>query len=339
MCIELIKKSEKMSKISVIVPVYNTEKYLSRCIESILVQTYTDFELILINDGSPDNCAQIIEEYAQKDSRIITIHQHNQGLSAARNAGIDIAKGKYITFIDSDDYVYSEYLEQLVSVAERNNADISICGTVRFSDIINPMIKNNFDGEKIITGIQACKFIYDARRKKANYVIACGKLYKKELFSKLRYPVGKLHEDQFLTYKIMYKARKVVEIGSCLYGYYVNDTGIMNSPFKVKRYDGVEALEEAEKFFEQEHECDITSMIREEKRFLIAQNSIRARKAGIYHLVPDKYKMSFVKAKKELKEVGGIERYEYFMYPFYPKLITFEACLRKIKRIVTRKDT
>lgn len=328
----------KSKMISIIVPVYNVEKYLSRCIESILKQTYQSYELIIINDGSPDNCNKIIEEYAHQDSRITTIYQHNQGLSAARNAGIDVAKGEYITFIDSDDYVYPQYLEMLLDAMERNNADISICGNVRFSDNINSMVINNFCEEEVIAGLQACKYIYEPGRKCANYVVAWGKLYKRELFLNERYPIGKLHEDQFLTYKLMYSSEKVVEIGSCLYGYYVNESGIMNSPFRIKRYDGVEAFEEAEKFFEQKQEYEIVSKIRTEKRVLIAQNSIRARNAGIYHLVPEKYKMSLLKAKKELKKISGIERYEYFMYQFYPILITFEARLRKIKRIITRTD-
>lgn len=324
--------------VSVIVPIYNVEKYLSRCIDSILVQTYQNYELILINDGSPDNCAQIIDKYAKENSKIVAIQQNNQGLSAARNAGIDIAKGMYITFIDSDDYVYPEYLARLVSAIERNDADISICGNVRFSDTINPVIKNNFDGEEIIIRIQACKFIYDTKRKKANYVIACGKLYKKELFSKLRYPVGKLHEDQFLTYKLMYSAEKVVEIGECLYGYYVNEFGIMNSPFNMKRYDDIEALEGAEQFFRGHNEQELIEKVRKKRTILLAEYSIKARNAGIYDSVPEKYKLGFWEAKRTLKKIGGVERYEYIMYQFYPRLITFEARLRKIKRIITRTD-
>lgn len=299
-----------MCLISVIVPVYNVEKYLSRCVESILVQTFKNFELILVNDGSKDNCAEIMKKYEMIDARIKTIYQDNQGLSSARNAGIDIAEGEYLTFVDSDDYIYPDYLEKLVDAIERNHADISICGNVRFSSVVNPEPTYNFYGEKIITKIQACKYIYDTARGRANYVVAWGKLYKKELFANERYPVGKLHEDQFITYKLMYISEKIVEIGACLYGYYDNSLGIMNSPFTMKRYDGVEAFEEAEAFFKQKQQYDIANKIHDEKIFLIAQNSIKARKAGIYHLIPKEYRMSFFVTKRKLKEIGGIDWYE-----------------------------
>ena len=114
-----------MPKISVIVPIFNGEKYLCRCIDSILYQTFDDFELILINDGSSDNCAAICNEYMEKDTRIKVIHQENRGVSAARNAGLDIANGDYISFVDSDDYVYPQYLEYLYRAIIESDADIS----------------------------------------------------------------------------------------------------------------------------------------------------------------------------------------------------------------------
>ena len=136
----------------------------------------------------------------------------------------------------------------------------------------------------------------------------------------------------------MYISEKIVEIGACLYGYYDNSSGIMNSPFTMKRYDGVEAFEEAEAFFKQKQQYDIANKIHDEKIFLIAQNSIKARKAGIYHLIPKEYRMSFFVTKRKLKVIGGIDWYEYFMYQFFPKLINFEARLRKMKRILTRTN-
>lgn len=116
-----------MPELSVIVPIYNVEKYLEKCIDSILAQTYIDFELILINDGSPDGCAEIMEQYAKKDSRIVTIHQENKGVSAARNAGLEIAKGKYVGFVDPDDYIASAFFEKLINLIEINNLDIACC--------------------------------------------------------------------------------------------------------------------------------------------------------------------------------------------------------------------
>ena len=116
-----------MFELSVIVPIYNVEKYLERCIDSILTQTYTDFELILVNDGSPDRCAEIMERYAKKDRRIVTIYQENKGVSAARNAGLKIAQGKYISFIDPDDYVERGFFEEVIRLLEEKGVDIACC--------------------------------------------------------------------------------------------------------------------------------------------------------------------------------------------------------------------
>lgn len=115
-------------KLSIIVPVYKVEQYLDKCVESILAQTFTDYEIILVDDGSPDNCGQMCREWERRDGRIRTIHKENGGLSDARNAGIDIAKGDYIGFVDSDDYIKPDMFEVLVANLERNNADISMCG-------------------------------------------------------------------------------------------------------------------------------------------------------------------------------------------------------------------
>lgn len=336
---ELKVFSKMKKKISIIVPVYNVEKYVCRCIDSILNQSYQDYELIIINDGSVDKSGEICEYYRQLDKRINVRHQENKGLSAARNAGLDIAQGDYITFIDSDDYVYPEYLEKLLKAVEKNKADIGICGNIRFSNNIDPKVIKNYEDEKIITRTEACMRIYEGEKDSVNYVVAWGKLYKRDLFVNHRFPVGKLHEDQFLTYKLMYNSFRIVEIGECLYGYYINENGIMNAPFNIKRYDSIEAYEEAEQFFKNNKEFDIGKKIYDEKMILLAQNFIRSKKAGISNHVPEYYRMNFWKAKKIIREIGGIDRYEYFMYQYYsPRLITFEARLRKIKRIITRTD-
>lgn len=327
------------SLISVVIPVYNVEKYICRCLDSVLKQTYHNVEIILINDGSTDNSGNICKDYQKKDARITLIHQDNQGLSVARNAGIDIAKGEYITFIDSDDCIAEDYLEQLVGALEDNNADISICGNVRFQDDFQNKIPcKNFDGVIISSGRDACKEIYTSKNKRAEYVVAWGKLYKRELFLEERYPVGRLHEDQFLTYRLFWTSSKVAEIGDCLYGYYQNANGIMGSPFSIRRYDEVIAHEEAIDFFEENEEYEIPELIRVRKNNLLAEYSIKARCAGIYKKVPKKYKMNILKAASVLKKSRGIDSYEYFMFQYYPGLVKVEARLRKIKRIITRTD-
>lgn len=123
-------------KISIIVPIYNVEKYLQKCVDSILCQTYKNLEIILVNDGSPDNCPAICDEYAKKDKRIKVIHKQNGGVSSARNAGLDVATGKYVQFVDSDDWVEPEYSKTMINLIEENNCDLGICGYIKKGKIV-----------------------------------------------------------------------------------------------------------------------------------------------------------------------------------------------------------
>ena len=190
-----------------------------------------DFELILIDDGSPDNCGAVCDEYAQKDSRIHVIHQRNGGLSAARNAGIDWAfansDSQWLTFIDSDDWVHPEYLSTLYKAAISTNLPLSICGFIRTS------------GEEPIidTALFDCKIRNSESffvEHNVNAIIACSKLYKKESFKSIRYPVGKIHEDEFITYKNLFSIENVAVVEAPLYYYYQNNNGITGSPWTPK---------------------------------------------------------------------------------------------------------
>lgn len=235
-----------MPTISVIVPVYKVEKYIHRCVDSILGQTYTDFELILVDDGSPDNCGAICDEYAAKDSRVVVIHQENGGLSAARNAGIDWAfansDSQWLSFIDSDDWVHPEYLERLLDSAVQNNVDLSICGYVK-----------TFEEEPEISGADLIPELWKPEKfyveKNMNAIIACGKLYRKSCFTTVRYPIGKLHEDDFTTYKILFAQEKIVVIPAGMYFYFQNTGGIMQSPWNPRRMDGIDARREQIAFY------------------------------------------------------------------------------------------
>ena len=182
--------------ISVIVPIYKVEKYLHRCIDSVLAQTFTDFELILVDDGSPDNCGKICDEYAEKDNRIHVIHKENGGLSDARNAGIDWAfansDSEWITFIDSDDWIHPKYLETLYNAVKETGCEISICGYEETTGDSPKVDDINLQAVIVSTEDFFCEH-------NVNAVVAWGKLYKKELFREIRYPVGKLHEDEFNT--------------------------------------------------------------------------------------------------------------------------------------------
>lgn len=236
-----------MPKISVIVPVYKVEPYIRRCVDSILNQTYSDFELLLIDDGSPDNCGKICEEYKKYDLRVKVIHQQNGGLSAARNTGIEWAmknsNSQWISFVDSDDWIHPEMLERLLGAIEKCSVAMSACGFARTESELP-----NFSEELLKVKKMKGETFY--RTYGVNATVAWGKLYKKECFENLRYPIGKLHEDEFVTYKIIFAAKDIAMIDAPLYAYYINSNGIMNQ-WNPKRLDSIEAIQERIHFFEE----------------------------------------------------------------------------------------
>ncbi len=240
-----------MPSISVIVPVYKVEAYLARCVESILCQSFQDLELILVDDGSPDRCGEICEEYAGKDSRIHVIHQENGGLSAARNAGIDWAVqnsgSQWLAFVDSDDWIGPEYLERLYQAVSQTGCKISVCGFQRTAG--EPLPPAPQEEPRILdAGDYYCSNqIHDGVT-----MVAWNKLYHRSLFANLRYPVGKIHEDEFLTYRAVYQAGKAAVLEAKLYAYYQNPAGITGSKWKPQRLDALEALEQQIAFAQKE---------------------------------------------------------------------------------------
>lgn len=231
-----------MPKISIIVPVYNCEKYISNCINSILEQSFKDFELILVDDGSSDRSFEICESFAKKDNRVRTIHQPNSGVSRARNRGLDEAKGEYIGFVDGDDCVDKEMYERLYKNLADNNADISICGIVNYfvkKDGTTEKVRQSpVDGFWIFSGEQALKEALQSRLYSVNPV---NKLFKRELFDKLRYPEGKISEDAFLIPVVISKAGKVVYDSKPMYYYLRRENSITTSNFSDSGWDVVEA--------------------------------------------------------------------------------------------------
>jgi len=239
-----------MPTISVIVPVYKVEKYIHRCVDSILAQTYRNFELILVDDGSPDNCGAICDAYAVRDSRVIVIHQENGGLSAARNAGIDWAfansDSQWLTFVDSDDWVHPEYLQQLFTSAQELNVSVSVC-SYEETESASPVV----GGSALKPILWSAEQFY--MQKLINATIACGKLYRKDCFEKRRYPVGRIHEDEFVTYRILLEAKEIAFTEAPMYAYFVNPSGITKSSWTPKRIDALDACQEQIAYFEQEN--------------------------------------------------------------------------------------
>lgn len=232
-----------MPGISVIVPVYKVEAYLSRCVDSILNQTFRDFELILVDDGSPDSCGQMCEDYAAQDSRIHVIHQENGGLSAARNAGIDWvfknSGSQWLAFVDSDDWVAPEYLERLYGAVQETECRVSVCGLYRTAGEALPAPEGEAPQVLAAEEYYCSESIHGGTT-----MVAWNKLYHRSLFETLRYPKGKLHEDEFTTYLAVYEAQKVAVLAAPLYAYFQNPAGITQTKWDPRRMHSLEAVEQ-----------------------------------------------------------------------------------------------
>lgn len=226
-----------MHKISVIVPVYNMEKYIHRCINSILDQTFKDFELILVDDGSLDKSGKICDLYSEKDNRIKVIHKKNGGLSDARNTGLDIAQGEFISFVDSDDYIESDMYEKLLIACEVNNSKIAMCGRYNVhGEEVKPMF--SFEGLKIWDSKKAIENLLTWDNIDSS---ACDKLFNRDLFNGVRFPVGKYSEDIFVMARIIHNAGKVVHIGEAKYYYFHRSNSITTEKFSEKKLDLIDA--------------------------------------------------------------------------------------------------
>lgn len=250
-----------MSTISVIVPVYKTERYIHQCVDSILNQTFTDFELILVDDGSPDKCRTICDEYAAKDSRIVVIHQKNGGLSAARNTGIDWvfdnSDSQWIAFVDSDDWVHPEYLSFLYEAAIQNNVKISMCSFVRTTERTQP--EADFRPVEVRTPEE----VY-LRINNMITAYAWGAIYDRDRFKNVRFPLGKLYEDIFITYKVFFSTDRIAYSDTALYYYYRNPHSITQgkwTPAQMNEYESYRTVIRAFKNDPQMHRAAVRSYL------------------------------------------------------------------------------
>lgn len=265
--------------ISVIIPIYRSERYVRVCIDSVLTQTYRNLEIILIDDGSDDDCPDICDRYAAMDHRVVVIHQKNQGISETRNRGIESAHGQYLAFVDSDDAIAPNYIEELVKACKGYDADIVICDYL--------VIRNDFaflpyrvDAPTIIESND------DLLRKNSlaeiRYIVPWCKLYRRTLFEGLRYPAGRIHEDEFLTWRIFLKARVVICIEQALYYYRRWDKSIMGQGFSLARLDCLDALREKVSFFEKNGNEKEAILNQKRLRFKLRQYATEMRKQPIF---------------------------------------------------------
>lgn len=243
--------NETKGLVSVVVPVYNVRDYLSDCIESICSQSYGDLEIILVDDGSTDDSGIICDQAAELNKNIRVVHKENGGLSSARNAGIDIANGEFIVFVDSDDVIGNDYVEKLIEPFHSNeSADISICGFARFSENINEVKLLSdcvFQGYRRISNLEALAGICNTDHS-TYFEITCNKMYRVELFDGIRFPVGKVHEDVSTVYKLLYKAKDIYICDEALYYYRLRQDSITGA-FRRENLDLIEALEQRDAFY------------------------------------------------------------------------------------------
>ena len=229
--------------ISVIVPVYKAETFLNRCVDSILSQTLPDFELILVDDGSPDNSGAICDDYAKADSRVQVIHQENGGAASARNAGLDRAKGEWIAFVDSDDWIDQDYFRLLYESAVEHHADVVACRYQLFSET------NQINDIKITCRLSSDNVEDYWVGDRTGATVPWGKIFAQSLFDGYRFPVGRIGEDEFVIYKILFGCKKFALIDVPLYYYYYNQDGVSRSNYFNRFNDILACFEEHEQFF------------------------------------------------------------------------------------------
>lgn len=244
------------SLVSVIVPVYNVEQYLPRCLDSLIGQTLEEIEIICIDDGSTDQSGRILDEYASRDSRIKVVHQENGGLACVRNKGLELVRTEWFTFVDSDDYIALNMLEIMLKTVLRVKADICICNC-DLPDIGYQSVsrKKFIMKNEVVTGYRALEYMNLPRS--WPWITAWNKLYQTKLFVGLEYPAGVQHEDQYLAHHIFAKAKRVVSISNTLYYLCYREDSITNSRYDIRQLDYMGALCDRMQFYQQQGFCKL----------------------------------------------------------------------------------
>lgn len=226
--------------ISIIVPVYKVEKYLERCVKSIQEQTYTNLEIILVDDGSPDRCGQLCDEFAKLDERIKVYHKENGGLSDARNYGVERANGEYIGFVDSDDYIHESMYEKLYEAIKKSGTLIVECGLTR---VYKNTLRPHYEGEDYFLILDKQGYLKEYLENRRLYGSAWCKLIHRDLAKKIKFPIGKIYEDAFYTLELLNNVDKYTLISGNYYYYYIRENSITTRPFSSKDMNYIEIME------------------------------------------------------------------------------------------------
>ena len=240
-----------MALVSIIIPIYNVERYLDRCIASVANQTHPNLQIILIDDGSTDRSAEICDTWAGKDQRVVVIHQENGGVSVARNRGLDIAEGEYILWVDSDDYIAPETVKIMLDIAAKTDTDMVICDFEKGTADNFPFSVSCEAPHQQIDSISALNRIYTDSHSALRYAAPWAKLAKRHLYQGIRYPIGKIFEDIYTTHKLLYRCERIAVLNAPLFYYFQRPDSIMNASFSMKKLDYLQALVERIAFFKE----------------------------------------------------------------------------------------
>lgn len=245
---------ENKPLVSVIIPVYNTEEYLPLCMETVLGQTWKELEILLVDDGSRESCAAACDEYARRDPRVKVIHKENGGAASARNRALDVMRGDYVTFVDSDDYAFPDMVEYLLDLAETEQADIAAAEGI-YTGAREPFpVTQPAQELRTLTGREA---LYDIIHWMPQI---WPKIYRRQVFESVRFPEGMIYEDDAVTAPLIYDCKKIVLSNRKCYYYYMSDNSVMRSPFSVKRFDMLKVYEQRQAFYRQKGERELEAM-------------------------------------------------------------------------------
>lgn len=289
-------------KISVIIPIYKVEKYLEKCVKSVLNQTYKNLEVILVDDGSPDNCGKICDMFAERDKRIFVIHKENGGISDARNVGLRKATGEYIAFVDSDDYIEPDMYEELLQHIKKDRSELAICNFWYVDEMGTSIDERNNDlpiRDEVISGDEALARL--AEKKYWYYVTAWNKLYQKQLLEGIEFPKGKIREDEFVAHHVLYKCKRISCVKKPLYQYVQRKHSIMNSSFTAESLDVVDSFCNRVVFT-----CDKNTTIAE----ISLQNAANHLLKGYRELDRKKENLDILREKRKLYNKAYIKAFK-----------------------------
>lgn len=285
----------KEPKISVIVPVYKVEEYFERCVNSILKQTYKNLEIILVDDGSPDLCPAMCEEYAKKDSRVVVIHTENRGVSAARNVGLDNSTGEYILFVDSDDYIVEEACEILLENIIAHKADMVVFNHLFVNEnyeLLPEKEQKKYIEDKCLNRTQAWDELIKPHG--GGYVAPWNKLYSRKIFNSLRFPIAKRHEDEYIIHHIINQCDKIICLSKPLYYYLQREDSFMAQSFNVINLDYGDALIDRYNLAKSIHHKEL-------QRYCIIRLSFEMEKWKEYAEVDEKCRIKYNELRKKVR--------------------------------------